>query len=237
MTHRLLAAAIVSILLAGSAAAASAEPPGPRALVVQVGQQQVYDLSEVSGLFGFAGFPANYPDWAVSSPTEDVKVARLNATDLRVKILKPGPASFSIFPQGSGQEIVIPVISYKLDRKGLYQPDIVNGDPLHYDASLPVTMIATLRMIPYVPGLHYELSFFGHRTTFADGSRAFSVTTGAAQTSHGQPGFRVERAADGTEVGVLSFAMIIPADEDSWCLKTEQTQVWPGLFPTPTTPN
>lgn len=206
-------------------------------VALQVNKKQTFDLINVGAYYNIPNFPGQFPDWAVVG-NANVEVARISATKLTIKIKKKGFHSFLFQPKGQkGFALPIPVAGYELDTRGAYAPQVIDQDPLSWDASAPVQMIGSLRMSPFIEGVRYNVNFFAHKTTFINGARSFSITTGDEKTSLGEAGWTVETAADGSTTGVLRFKMTMPGNEKSWCLKTSQSQAWPDLTKPPTGKN
>lgn len=228
---------LVAILLISGFSLHAAQSNAPRVIAVQVGQKQTFDLASFGAYLGISGFPANFPNWSVSSTDASVVVARIDATKFALTVKSEGSKRFTFSPTGSGFGLPIPVIGYTLDRTGVYKPKVIQNDSLAFDAAAPVTLKGSLVMRPFVQGVKYDVTFFAHKTTFLNSKRAFSITTGDEKTSLGEMGWVVTRDANGVEVGKLEFTMIVPGGESSWCLKSVQSQQWPDLNPAPSSNN
>lgn len=230
-------ALIIAILLASGISLHAAQSAVPRVIALQVGQKQTFDLTLLGDYLGLEGFPANFPNWSVSSVDASVVVSRLDATKFALTIKSEGAKRFVFSPTGNTFGLPIPVTGYSLDRTGVYKPRVIPTNDLSFDAAAPTTLKGSMIMRPFVRGVKYDVSFFAHKTTFVDGKRSFSVTTGDKMTSLGEMGWTVSKDAAGVEIGKLEFTMIVPGGETSWCLKSVQTQQWPELNTTPSSNN
>jgi PKD repeat protein len=88
------------------------------------------------------------------------------------------------------------------------------------------TGIATLRMRPYIPGIRFDFSMFASSSTFYGGVRSYSINTSDATAPTSEPGFQTEYDPNtGETVGVFSFTLEVPANENSYCFSSNPFQI------------
>jgi hypothetical protein len=161
-----------------------------------------------------------------------LQVARHHATELMVIPVAKGTFPAWLVVEGHGTDgvgksarIPLTFVGYEIDRTRVN--DLSAADPGYSargDGLEPFIGRAVIGMDPFIPQVHWTMTMFAHDSTFEGGARTFSVSTSGGQTSLGTPGWQ---PIAGTTRGELTFDIIIPPYEQSYCLKTESVPVLP----------
>lgn len=175
-------------------------------------------------------------EFTISTTDPDLVVEKTAPMTSSVTAKKRGARKAKAAIRIEGSEVLhnvnLTIVGYELDRSELITPKADSYQNLEIiNESTPLKMTATIRMRPYVPNVFWNMHFFAHSSKFINDQRSFHVVTGWPKTSIGEAGWKIQTdPATGERVGSLSFRIITPGNERSFCLQTEQT---PYLPPTP----
>ena len=214
----------------------------PRPIGIQVNDDLQVDLALLPAVWKRVLGERVVRDITVTSEDSNLRITRESPTRTLLRPTTRGPhwARVALTIDNLGPlDLAVNVVGYEVDRSQVYSPEAKSLQDLDVITNeTPMNAVATIKMRPYVPGVHWTFGMFAHTSTFKDGARRFTILTGRDATSLGEPGWTVqEDPATGELVGALAFEMVIPGTERSFCMKTTQVPTIPGAPPAATAAN
>lgn len=217
--------------IAGPSSAAPVVPlPGSEVLALQIGKSLKPTREQLAAYLGIPKWWKQYRNWQIEAvDSSSLFIEKVGSDRVSIMPLAEGVHEGMFFFSPEHSPLPFRVVGYRLDRSGIVFPDIIDEDGDEYHRDTPVRLRCSIVIRPYVENIRFDFDLFAHDSTFFDGSRSFSVTTGIGETTNGFPGFKTSVSENGVVEGVFTFDMLKPAGEGSWCVKTKQTQIWESL--------
>ncbi|MDA3959454.1 MAG: hypothetical protein PF961_01595 [Planctomycetota bacterium] len=223
--HRIQLAIFITLILVPGIASAQVTMPLP--IGIQKGKWLTIDLNALPD--DVDRFVSHLGANSLSLETTDpqLSINQLSSTTVKVRADIPGPHTATArlgSPDGNDTQIILTFVGYTINREELYSPKPISYQGLkELTQDTPLRAIAAIEMRPYVPGVRWDISMFAHRSTFKDGARSFTATTGIRTTTLGDRGWKIRFDPASKElVGRLEFLIIIPGREKSFCVRTRQ---------------